>query len=112
MTGRVRPITMVGTPVLHRPCRPVEDFDAALRELADDHGWTMPLGQDRDGALANLYRVGGCPTFVFATGDARLYDVVIGELNSDELLQRVDELIAAERERLRGGAKETGRKGN
>ncbi|XRQ06707.1 peptide deformylase [Actinomadura welshii] len=36
MAGRVRPITLVGTPVLHRPCRRVEDFDAALKELADD----------------------------------------------------------------------------
>lgn len=36
MVGRVRPITLVGTPVLHQPCRPVEDFDAALAELADD----------------------------------------------------------------------------
>ncbi|MFB4304573.1 peptide deformylase [Actinomadura sp. GTD37] len=36
MAGRVRPITLVGTPVLHQACRPVEEFDAALRELADD----------------------------------------------------------------------------
>ncbi|MFB4300110.1 peptide deformylase [Actinomadura sp. NTSP31] len=36
MAGRVRPITLVGTPVLHQACRPVEEFDAALAELADD----------------------------------------------------------------------------
>ncbi|MFD0683504.1 peptide deformylase [Actinomadura fibrosa] len=36
MAGRVRPITLVGTPVLHRACRPVEEFDAALAELAED----------------------------------------------------------------------------
>ncbi|MFF0520268.1 peptide deformylase [Actinomadura nitritigenes] len=36
MAGRVRPITLVGTPVLHRACRPVQEFDAALAELADD----------------------------------------------------------------------------
>ncbi|WP_131737623.1 peptide deformylase [Actinomadura roseirufa] len=36
MAGRVRAITLVGTPVLHRPCRPVEEFDAALAELAED----------------------------------------------------------------------------
>ncbi|QXJ23329.1 peptide deformylase [Actinomadura graeca] len=36
MTGRVRAITLVGTPVLHQACRPVEEFDAALAELADD----------------------------------------------------------------------------
>lgn len=36
MAGWARAITLVGTPVLHRPCRPVEEFDAALAELADD----------------------------------------------------------------------------
>ncbi|MQY05790.1 peptide deformylase [Actinomadura macrotermitis] len=36
MTGQARPITLVGTPVLHQPCRPVEAFDDALAELVDD----------------------------------------------------------------------------
>ena len=26
----------------------------------------MPVGYDRDGAVSNLYRVGGCPTLVYA----------------------------------------------
>ncbi|WUH99754.1 peptide deformylase [Spirillospora sp. NBC_00431] len=36
MAGQARPITLVGTPVLHQPCRPVEGFDTALKELVDD----------------------------------------------------------------------------
>ncbi|GAA2429617.1 peptide deformylase [Actinomadura vinacea] len=36
MAGEVRPITLVGTPVLHRPCRPVERFDDELALLVDD----------------------------------------------------------------------------
>ena len=36
MAGRARPITLVGTPVLHQVCRPVEEFGTALRELTDD----------------------------------------------------------------------------
>jgi peptide deformylase len=36
MAGEVRPITLVGTPVLHRPCRPVERFDDELAALVDD----------------------------------------------------------------------------
>lgn len=36
MTGTVRPITLVGTPVLHAPCRPVERFDDELARLVDD----------------------------------------------------------------------------
>ncbi|WP_018653972.1 peptide deformylase [Actinomadura flavalba] len=36
MTGTARPITLVGEPVLHRPCADVETFDDALAELVDD----------------------------------------------------------------------------
>lgn len=36
MTGTARPITIVGAPVLHRPCRPVERFDDELAALAED----------------------------------------------------------------------------
>jgi peptide deformylase len=36
MTGTVHPITLVGTPVLHQPCRPVQNFDQDLARLADD----------------------------------------------------------------------------
>ncbi len=32
----MRPITIVGTPVLHTPCRPVEKFDDDLAALVDD----------------------------------------------------------------------------
>jgi peptide deformylase len=34
--GAVRPITVYGTPVLHRPCAPVRRFDAELRTLVAD----------------------------------------------------------------------------
>ena len=36
MAGRVRPITLVGDPVLHRVLRPVEHFDDELAQLAED----------------------------------------------------------------------------
>ncbi|MFC0040840.1 peptide deformylase [Actinomadura rayongensis] len=36
MGGRARPITLVGTDVLHRPCREVTEFDAALAALTED----------------------------------------------------------------------------
>jgi peptide deformylase len=36
MTGIARPITLVGTPVLHTPCHPVERFDDDLARLVDD----------------------------------------------------------------------------
>jgi peptide deformylase len=34
--GTARPITVVGNPVLHRPCKPVESFDEELAALIDD----------------------------------------------------------------------------
>jgi thiol-disulfide isomerase/thioredoxin len=44
----------------------VRDDPAAVRKIATDHHWTMPVGYDRDGAVSDLYRVGGCPTVAFA----------------------------------------------
>jgi hypothetical protein len=44
----------------------VRDDPADVRKIALDHHWTMPVGYDRDGAVSDLYRVGGCPTVAFA----------------------------------------------
>ncbi|MFF5315615.1 peptide deformylase [Streptomyces massasporeus] len=39
--GAVRPIVVLGDPVLHRPCEPVTSFDAELSQLIDDMFATM-----------------------------------------------------------------------
>ena len=44
----------------------VRDDPSSVRSIASEHGWTMPVGYDRDGAVSDLYRVGGCPTVAFA----------------------------------------------
>jgi thiol-disulfide isomerase/thioredoxin len=44
----------------------VRDDPADVRDIAQQHRWTMPVGYDRDGAVSDLYRVGGCPTVAFA----------------------------------------------
>ena len=44
----------------------VRDDRGTVRELVRRHRWRMPVGYDRDGAVAALYRVGGCPTFAYA----------------------------------------------
>jgi len=44
----------------------VRDDPSTVRSIAQQHGWTMPVGYDRDGAVSDLYRVGGCPTVAFA----------------------------------------------
>jgi thiol-disulfide isomerase/thioredoxin len=44
----------------------VRDDPADVRSIAQEHGWSIPVGYDRDGAVSDLYRVGGCPTIAFA----------------------------------------------
>ncbi|GGS98213.1 peptide deformylase [Streptomyces chromofuscus] len=39
--GRVRPLTLLGDPLLHRPCREVSDFDGGLADLVEDLFATM-----------------------------------------------------------------------
>lgn len=77
----------------------VRDEREEVRRLIAERGWTHPVGLDRDGALSNLYRIGGCPSFVYAYPGGILQGTSIGELNEAELTARVNELIDASRER-------------
>jgi AhpC/TSA family len=77
----------------------VRDDRDTVRDLIRERGWTIPVGYDSDGAVARLYRVGGCPTFVYAFPGGLLQDASIGELDVRGLSQRVDRLIAAARAR-------------
>lgn len=77
----------------------VRDAREEVTRLSDERGWTHPIGLDSDGALSNLYRVGGCPTFLYAYPGGILRDTSIGELNERELQAKIAELIAASKER-------------
>ena len=44
----------------------VRDDRDAIRKTIAEHGWQVPVGWDRDGAVSDLYDVGGCPTVAFA----------------------------------------------
>ena len=55
----------------------------------------MPVGFDRDGAVATLYRVGGCPTFAYVFPGGTLQDASIGELSAPQLSERIDRLLRA-----------------
>jgi hypothetical protein len=80
----------------------VRDSRGAVRELVREHGWKMPVGFDRDGAVAALYRVGGCPTFAYAYPGGTLQSASIGELGVGALSQHVRELLDATRVAERG----------
>jgi hypothetical protein len=73
----------------------IRDDRDTLRELIRQRSWTMPVGYDRDGAVASLYGVGGCPTFAYVYPGGTLESAVIGELTVPQLSDRVDRLLAA-----------------
>jgi hypothetical protein len=75
----------------------VRDDRDAVRELIRQHGWRMPVGYDRDGAVASLYRIGGCPTLAYAYPGGTLESASIGEIDVAQLGRRVEHLLAATR---------------
>jgi len=75
----------------------VRDDRDTVRELARQHEWQLPLGYDRDGAVASLYKVGGCPTFAYAYPGGTLESASSGELSAEMLAARVERLLDATR---------------
>jgi len=75
----------------------VHDGRDTVRELIRQRDWRMPVGYDRDGAVAALYRVGGCPTFAYAYPGGTLQDASIGELTLPQLEAHVRALLRATR---------------
>ncbi|HWT89924.1 MAG TPA: TlpA disulfide reductase family protein [Solirubrobacterales bacterium] len=73
----------------------IRDERETLRDLIRRRDWTMPVGFDRDGAVASLYGVGGCPTFAYVYPGGTLHSAGIGELGERQLSDRVDRLLAA-----------------
>jgi hypothetical protein len=77
----------------------VRDDTSEVQDLIRSHHWTHPVGLDRDGALSNLYRVGGCPTFVYAYPGGILHATSIGRLDDQQFEAKLDDLIAASKQR-------------
>lgn len=67
----------------------VRDDRERVRELIEQHGWKVPVGHDTDGAVSNIYRVGGCPTFLFLTPGGMLERAEIGRTTVRELSSQV-----------------------
>jgi hypothetical protein len=80
----------------------IRDDRDDLKRLVAQHRWTLPIGFDRDGAVATLYGVGGCPTFAYAYPGGTLEGASIGDLTLAQLQRRTDQLLAATR-RAEGG---------
>ena len=71
-----------------------DDRDKA-RGIVTDRGWRIPVGWDADGAVSNLYRVGGCPTVAFAYSGGLLSEARIGtdRLTEQRLVADVERLV-------------------
>jgi hypothetical protein len=80
----------------------VRDDRDTVRELVRQHGWKLPVGYDRDGAVASLYKIGGCPTFAYAYPGGTLESASIGDLTASQLSARVERLLSATRAAERG----------
>jgi hypothetical protein len=75
----------------------IHDDRDEVRELIRKHGWKMPVGYDRDGAVGALYRVGGCPTFAYVYPGGTLQSASGGEVSAPQLSARVQRLLTATR---------------
>jgi AhpC/TSA family len=63
-----------------------------LRRRVRERGWTLPVGHDRDGAVANAYAVAVCPTLTFAARGGEIRNTAIGSQTERELEAAVEEL--------------------
>ena len=71
-----------------------EDRDD-LRARIRARGWTLPVGDDHDGIVGNLYGLGAvCPLLVFADADGRVAGTHVGALDEGTLTERARALAA------------------
>jgi hypothetical protein len=63
-----------------------------LRERVRRRGWELPVGHDRDGAVANAYAVAVCPQITFARRGGEVLRTTFGSQDADELAAIIDEL--------------------
>ncbi len=66
---------------------------AELKQIVRRRNWTMPVAHTPDGAVVNLYGVGGCPTTVFAFAGGRVLGSVLGPISEDGLRARARRLL-------------------
>lgn len=72
----------------------------ALRRLIATRGWRFPVGYDRDGVLANMYRDIACPQLTFAyPGGAAQGHALLRAPSSADLRARLTLLVSQSRAR-------------
>jgi hypothetical protein len=64
-----------------------------LRDVVRERGWSIPVGYDHDGAVANLYGVAICPTITFARRGGKVAGTAL-ELMDEAALTRAAQALA------------------
>jgi hypothetical protein len=64
-----------------------------IRRLVAGRRWRQPVAVDEDGAVANLYGVGGCPVTVFARRGGIVTGTELGNLTEAALRRRARALV-------------------
>ena len=64
----------------------------ALQRRVRERGWELPVGHDRDGAVANAYAVAVCPTITFAARGGEIRSTSFGSQTEEELVAAIEEL--------------------
>jgi hypothetical protein len=79
----------------------VGDEREEVQRIIAERGWRVPVGHDPDGAVSNLYRVGGCPTVALAYPGGILQRAVISsaQLTEERLTAAVERLLTESRRR-------------
>jgi hypothetical protein len=86
----------------------VRDDRGRVRDLIEERGWKVPVGHDTDGAVSNVYRVGGCPTFLFVKPGGVLERAEIGRTTVEELSSQVRSFLDGQEETQKAGQKTPG----
>jgi hypothetical protein len=63
-----------------------------LRRRVRERGWRLPVGHDRDGAVANTYAIAVCPTITLAARGGAIRDTVIGSQSPRRLEAAIEAL--------------------
>lgn len=66
----------------------------ALRRRVRERGWGLPVGHDRDGAVANLYGIAVCPTIALARQGGKVAQTLLGSQDEAELESAIEDLHA------------------
>ncbi|MFT4048737.1 MAG: hypothetical protein QM648_02760 [Solirubrobacterales bacterium] len=71
-----------------------DQSEGKVRSVASERGWKLPVPIDRDGAVAGLYAVAGCPT-VYFSDRGTITGVKLGVLTQQQLEQGLEKRAGA-----------------